>query len=295
MFGVGPGSKFDGVAVVSEKVVLQAGMLELPKGIAKKVEQRREQRRSRRYRNCRRRPCRFANRRRSEGWVTPSQRAKVDFRLKIVEELNKIYPITEAVVEDVRFNHYRKRWGKHFSTVEVGKTIVYETLVLWFNSLKLVGGVDTAELRDRYHAGKCPDKRKRVVESHAIDALVIAANEVGLDELVVWSFFVWKRCQYPRRQLHKFQPEKGGVRRREGGSMSLEGFRKRDVVLYRGGLARVGGYRNRLISLHGVDVDNKRFTQRANPNDCVRLFNQRIMCSAIPLILKGGGLTYGGQ
>ncbi|WP_456487549.1 RRXRR domain-containing protein [Candidatus Alkanophaga liquidiphilum] len=283
VLGLDPGSKFDGVAVVSAKEVLQTGMLELPKGIARKMEQRRRQRRFRRYRKCRRRPCRFSNRKRREGWIAPSQKAKVDFRLKIVEELKKLYPINKAVGEDVRFDHYRKRGGRHFSTVEIGKTKVYNTLRAWFGEPKLVEGIETARLRKEYNAKKARDKRERSINSHAIDALVISANEIGLKKLKVPSFFVWKRYQYPRRQLHKFQFEKGGRRRREGGSMSLS-FKKGDVVLWRGKLARVGGYleHRRTISLHTFDVDNKRFTQNAKPEDCIRLFNQRIMYTAIP-------------
>jgi len=110
VLGLDPGSKFDGIAVVSKREVLQTGMLELPEGIAKKMEKRRRQRRFRRYRKCRRRPCRFNNRERKDGWIAPSQKAKVDFRLKIVEKMKKLYPITKTVVEDVRFDHYNKRW-----------------------------------------------------------------------------------------------------------------------------------------------------------------------------------------
>ena len=86
-------------------------MLELPTGIAEKLENRRQLRRARRSRNCRRRPKRFNNRKRPEGWIAPSQKAKVDFRLKIISELCKLYPITGFAVEDVAFDHYRKRWG----------------------------------------------------------------------------------------------------------------------------------------------------------------------------------------
>jgi len=289
VLGLDPGSKFDGVAIVTEKDVLQTGMLELPKGITKRMGQRKRQRRARRFIKCRRRPCRFSNRKKPKGWLAPSQRAKVEFRLKIIGELKELYPITRVVVEDVRFDHYKKRWGKYFSTVEIGKTKVYEELALWFKHLKLVSGAKTAALRAQYNVKKCSDKRKRVVESHAIYALVIAAEEGGLKELVVPSFYVWKRYQYPRRQLHKFQFVKGGIRRREGGSNSLNGFKKGDVVLYKDGLARVGGYRNGRISLDTFDVENRRFTQRANPSECIRVFNQRIIYAAIhPLRLSMG-------
>jgi len=111
--GLDVGSKFEGVALVSRKTVLLTGMIELPKGIFRKLRQRRRQRRFRRYRKTRRRPCRFNNRKRKEGWIAPSQKAKVDFRLRIVEELGRLFPITDYAVEDVKFNHYTKRWGKY--------------------------------------------------------------------------------------------------------------------------------------------------------------------------------------
>ncbi|HBE44830.1 MAG TPA: hypothetical protein DDW17_05085 [Deltaproteobacteria bacterium] len=277
-FGLDPGSKFEGVAVVSKEKVLQTGMNILPKGIVKKLEQKRRQRRFRRYRKTWRRPARFDNRTRAEGWIAPSQKAKVDFRLKIIEELKKLYPITKAVVEDVRFNHYKKRWGKHFSTVEIGKKRTYDKLIEWFGEVRLISGVETGEIRKEYRAKKVSEKREKSVYSHAIDAVVIAAKETGLGLLMIPSFFIWRRYQYPRRQLHKSQFKKGGIRRREGGSNSMEGFRKGDVVLYRGELARGGGYREGIgLSLHQFDTDNKRFTQRAKPSDCIRLFNQKIM------------------
>ncbi len=180
-------------------------MLELPKGIAKKMGQRRQQRRFRRYRKCRRRQCRFDNRKRKDGWIAPSQKAKVGFKLKIIEELKKLYPITRVVIEDVRFNHYKKRWGKYFSTVEIGKTKVYETLRRWFKEVKLITGIETANLRESYGVKKSGDKRERSLHSHAIDALVMCAGELEWRDIRNPSlFYVWKRYQIPRRQLHRF-------------------------------------------------------------------------------------------
>ena len=262
--GLDPGAKFDGIAVVSKREVLQTGMTELPQGITQKIDQRRNQRRNKRYRNYRRREARFDNRTHAEDWLAPSQKSKVDFKLTIIAGLRNLYPINKCVVEDVCFNHYQKRWGKHFSTVEIGKTLLYQTLFEWFGHLKLVSGVETARLRSKYGVSKCTDKGKHVVESHAIDALVIIAEELTLTNLEIPSFYVWKRYQYRRRQLHKFQCAKGGIRRREGGSNSLNGFKKGDIVLHRNRLARVGGYMNGKISLHTVGLKNKRFTQRAD-------------------------------
>ena len=292
--GLDPGSKYDGIAVVSKKEVLQTGMTELPKGITNKLERRRNQRRNRRYRKCRRREARFDNRACAEDWIAPSQKSKVDFKLTIIAGLRNLYPINKCVVEDVRFNHYQKRWGKYFSTVEIGKTLLYETLFEWFGHLKLVSGAETAQLRIKYGVEKCTDKRKRVVESHAIDALVIIANELALTNIEILSFYVWKRYQYRRRQLHKFQYETGGNRRREGGSNSLNGFKKGDIVLYKEKLARVGGYMNGKISLHTFGLNNQRFTQHADPKKCIRLYHQKIMyATAIPPPAKVGGILAG--
>ena len=280
--GLDPGSKYDGIAIVSKKEVLQTGMTKLPQGITKKLQQRRNQRRNRRCRKCRRRECRVNNRISDKDWLAPSQKSKVEFKLSIIAGLRNLYPINKCVVEDVCFNHYQKRWGKHFSTVEIGKTLLYQTLCEWFSKLKLLSGVETAQLRAKYGLTKCNDKRKQVVESHAIDALVIIADELNLKNLEISSFYVWKRYQYRRRQLHKFQYETGGIRRREGGSNSLNRLKKGDIVRYRNRLARVGGYMNDKISLHSVGLKNKRFTQRADPKECIRLYNQKIMYAAIP-------------
>jgi hypothetical protein len=280
--GLDPGSQYDGIAIVSTKEVLQTGMTELPQGITKKLQQRRNQRRNRRGRKCRRRECRVNNRARAENWLAPSQHSKIAFKLTIIAGLRNLYPISQCVVEDVCFNHYQKRWGKHFSTVEIGKTLLYDTLCEWLGQLKLVSGVETAQLRVKYGINKCTDKRKRVAESHAIDALVIIADVLDLTNIEIPSFYVWKRYQYRRRQLHKFQYETGGIRRREGGSNSLNGFKKGDIVLYRNRLARVGGYMNGKISLHTLGLKNKRFTQHASPKECIRLYNQEIMYAAIP-------------
>ena len=76
----------------------------MPQKVHKKMEERSRLRRSRRYRKKRRGKKRFDNRKRREGWIAPSQLAKVQFRIKIVRDLVKIFPINYIAVEDVRFN-----------------------------------------------------------------------------------------------------------------------------------------------------------------------------------------------
>lgn len=269
------GSRWDGMAVLTKRQVLTTAMLVLPSGIAKKLEARRRMRRARRYRKTPRRAKRFDNRRRPEGWLAPSQKAKVDFRTKVVDELCKLYPIDRFAVEDVRFNHYKKRWGKHFSTVEIGKAKFYEHL-RGLGALNLYDGVQTAEWRERLGLPKNSRKSALEWDAHASDAVAIGCAEMGCTDPAPIEFWVWKRFQNRRRQLHKLEPEKGGVRKREGGTLSIHPLRKADVVLWRGRLARVGGHMGGSISLHAFTLKNKRITQNARPEDCVRLFNQCI-------------------
>lgn len=233
--GIDPGSKFDGYAVVSEKEIQQTGMSILPKLVKKKNENRKGMRRARRFRKTWRRPCRFDNRRKPEGWIAPSQKSKVDFRLRIAEELCKIYPITQFAVEDVRFNHYKKRWGKFFSTVEIGKAKVYEALSK-IGELKKYMGFETSELRKKFGLRKITRKSELVPEAHATDAAAIAMDTIGCVDPQITSFFAWKRYEFYRRQLHKQQPSKGGIRERYGGSVLTKQLKKGDVIsgLYKG-------------------------------------------------------------
>ncbi|RJO63167.1 MAG: hypothetical protein C4542_00450, partial [Dehalococcoidia bacterium] len=120
-----PGAKYDGVSVASHRRIELKAMAFLPDGVPQKMETRRNLRRARRHRNTPRRPARFDNRKRKGYWLAPTQKSKVECRLKVVRELCKIYPIRLIIAEDVRYNHYKYRDGKYFSTAEVGKTLTY--------------------------------------------------------------------------------------------------------------------------------------------------------------------------
>ncbi|MFQ6071400.1 MAG: RRXRR domain-containing protein [Methanosarcinales archaeon] len=236
-----PGSSYDGITIATTREVQLQSMLILPHGIAKKLLDRRRLRRSRRYRKCRRRPKRFDNRKRPDGWIAPSQKAKVEFRLKIINLLKDIYPITTYIVEDVRFNHYNfplgkyKRWGKYFSTVEIGKTVLYNTLASYGTLLKYSGN-DTSNFRQVFGIKKSRSKKQISRESHANDALALCCGYFGI-KLCNYSLFIaLKRYQPIRRSLHLQNPKKGGIRERRGGTDSGYGFKKGDIVegIYKG-------------------------------------------------------------
>lgn len=269
-----PGSRYDGVAIASDRQVQTTAMLELPTGIAEKLIKRRQLRRARRYRNCRRRPVRFDNRRVPEGWIAPSQKAKVEFRLKVIRELCKLYPIKGFLVEDVRFNHYRKRWGRHFSTVEIGKAYLYGELRK-LGQLELYEGWETKEERETQCLKKSKSKSKRSPESHAVDALAMLSRWLGTIDLRAPQFWVFKRPNLRRRSLHLQNPAKGSIRRVHGGTVAL-GIPKNTVCIWKDQLCRTGGSTKGRLSLHDMSLEARRVTQKAKLGDLRLLFRQTI-------------------
>jgi hypothetical protein len=242
--------------------------------ISKKVETRRMLRRNRRYRKNRRRKPRPRDTKK-QGWISPSQRAKVEFRLTLISRYLKLYPITHFAVEDVRFNHYKKRWGKQFSTVEIGKTKLY-TFIEKRGKLVKKEGWQTKELRDRAGLKKSSSKDKLSFSSHAVDAAVIAAEVIGyIGDFSVSEFWVFVRPNLRRRSLHLQNPQKGGARRVQGGTWAL-GIRKNTVCIWRGGIYRTGGSTKGRLSLHDMSLDAKRVTQNAKVEDLRLLYHQTI-------------------
>lgn len=275
-----PGSKYEAVVIATKKQILTAAMLELPVGVARKMENRSIMRRGRRSRNCRRRPCRFDNRTRPEGWIAPSQKTKVNFKIKVLGELFRIYPLNQRnAIEDIRFNHYKKSWGKQFSTAEIGKTMLYD----WLKQraeLVLYEGHETNKMRKKLGLKKISSKSKRCPESHVTDAIALCDLLLGTTHTDIPEFYVISLPTLRRRSLHYQNPAKGNVRRVHGGTTAL-GIKKNTVVFYKGKLARTGGSTNGRISLHDMSVDCKRFTQNAKVEDLTFLFRQTIFSERI--------------
>ncbi len=211
--GIDFGTKFEGYAVATGKENSTAVMWKLPdkKKIVKKLEERKQLRRARRNRNCRRRKCRFDNRGK-EGFLAPSQKVIVQSRLKAMNEFFKCYPIEAVALEDVRFNHKDKRWGKNFSTVEIGKTMIND----WIRQracLQLFSGYDTGDCRERYGYKKSGNKSAEVFNSHCSDALAIATDMHIREHIEQGHFLVVDdnyRCV--RRRLYDTQFSLGHIR-----------------------------------------------------------------------------------
>jgi len=289
---VDPGSRFDGYAAASARETQVKGMVLLPKGIAGKMIRRSRLRRGRRSRKCRRRANRFNNRRKPKGWIAPSQKAKVDFRLKIVGELCRLYPIANIVIEDVCFNHYWKRWGKSFSTVEIGKTRVQEELKK-IAPLMTVEGWETAEARRKYNIRKSYCRDALTPRSHANDAAAMLCRHFDRNVDSPTSFFVWSSHIPVRRQLH-LQNFRRGVRRAYGGTTGRYGIRKGDFVeaKVKGKIVRGWACSFSDMQVGVADIRGKRFAIPTVNN--VRLLHRRtVPCAEFNPTLNGR-FSFGG-
>ena len=93
--GVDPGSKKEGFTVKSEAHTYLNVQADAHKDVGKKVEKRRELRRGRRSRKCpnrKNRTNRLANKER----IPAGTRARWDWKLRILDWLSKLYPITHV-------------------------------------------------------------------------------------------------------------------------------------------------------------------------------------------------------
>ncbi len=105
-----PGSKTTGLAVVRAEggnkptaVLFLAELTHRGRKISEKLTARRAFRRRRRG-NLRYRPARFDNRTRSEGWLAPSLRHRVETVSSWVARLRRLVPVTGLAMELVRFD-----------------------------------------------------------------------------------------------------------------------------------------------------------------------------------------------
>ncbi len=283
--GIDPGKLFSGVAAISKKAVLFTAHVVLPfnRVIARKQAQK-ILRRSRRGRRINRnipfaqrahREKRFDNRRGNK--LPPSIRANRQLEIRIVQELIKLFPITEIVYEYVK-----ARGNKGLSPVMVGQKWMLEQLTAIAPTFKLEGW-KTSKIRKHLSLPKNKDNKSIPdASTHANDGIALAASRfieykpfhtanshghhwVGSMELTDAPFKVIARPQLYRRQLHFENPQLGGTRKRKGGTVTPFGFRSGDLVRAAKGKKTVKGYiggysePNKVISIY--DVNWKRLGQ----------------------------------
>jgi hypothetical protein len=265
--GIDPGSKWTGWSVVGQHKTVLNGMQEEPIHVKGAVERRRNLRKSRRHRNCWRRPARF-NRNRNKKWLPPSTLARWNSKVRILKQIKRVLPITDVCVEDIAAKTRKgaRKFNVNFSPLEVGKAWFYQTIRDMRLKLELFRGYDTKMLRDTYRLKKTSVKSRKVFESHAVDAWVMAASICGAGQPTTKDLNYWTPIVLNRRQLHMFQFTKGGTRRPQGGTRSM-GFSRGTLVRHpKWKLTYIGGSYKGRISLHSVRT-GKRITKIAKSED----------------------------
>ncbi|WP_029201411.1 RNA-guided endonuclease IscB [Oribacterium sp. NK2B42] len=104
LLGVDAGSKNIGLSATTIKKVLFEAKVTLRNDIVELIGTRREQRRTRRNRKTRYRKPRFDNRKRSNKWLAPSVRQKMESHINMVQKVHKILPVSRIKVETASFD-----------------------------------------------------------------------------------------------------------------------------------------------------------------------------------------------
>ncbi len=280
--GIDPGSKREGYSVVSAVHTYLNIQAEARQGVKEAEKDSSRMRRTRRRRNT---PCRQPrhNRHQSKKQLPPSTRARWQWKLRLASFLCKLFPVSVFVVEDIKARTQgKKRWDQSFSPLEVGKQWFYAELGK-LAPVQTKQGYETKALRDQLGLKKTGKKLAEIWEAHCVDAWVLAYSAVGGKSLpdnrrlLCIAPFAWHH-----RQLHRFQPEKGGKRKPYGGTLSC-GIKRGTLVEHpKWGKATIGGTMDGKLSLHDPHT-NKRLTQTAKVTDCQLIKLLRWRTRLVPL------------
>lgn len=252
--GIDPGSKREGFSIKSEHHTYLNVQTHAVDWVKKKMEQRSQMRRSRRFRNT---PCRQPRFNRARGGLVPSTKARWQWKLRICCWLEKMFPISMYVVEDIKAwtKQYQRRWNKSFSPLEVGKNWFYKQL----DNVMTKQGYQTKICRDELGLKKSSQKLSSKFEAHCVDSWVLANSIVGghtqpdntnLLEIIP--------IQTSRRQLHRFQTSKKWGRSRYGGTNCL-GLKKGSLVEHnKYGLMYVSGQQRNQVQLNVIETGKQK-------------------------------------
>jgi hypothetical protein len=233
-----------------------------------KMDKRSELRRTRRssridrslpFKQRNHREKRFNNRRKKK--LPPSVLSNRLMELRILREMALILPISE--IRDEACGGSTKKNGFGISPVTVGQE--------WFRSQAAkiapvveVDSLDTGKYRDRLGLVKDKNnKSKQTPQTHANDAIALACSAfieykafvttkthghewTGECKATPAPFIVLTRPKLFRRKLHQENYSKGGILKRQGGTVTPFGFRSGDYVevSQKSGIVRgwVGGF-----------------------------------------------------
>lgn len=259
--GIDPGSKKEGFTIKSKSHTYLNIQADAVTWVKDAVETRRNARRSRRYRKT---PCRQPRFNKSKGCLPPSTKARWQWKLRILNWLYKLYPISHVIVEDIKAKSIgKKKWDKSFGPLQTGKNWFYS----FIPNLTLKQGWETKELRDKFGLKKTSNKLSKSFDAHCVDSWVLANDVVGGHiEPDNKEILYLRPLRFHRRQLHAFCPRKGGERRLYGGTMSM-GLKRGSLVKHSvRGLVYVGGTSKSRISLY--DMNCERLGRSFKVEDC---------------------------
>ncbi len=166
--GVDAGSKHIGLSASTEKEELYSSDVELRKDIVDLLSTRRQNRRTRRN-HLRYRPARFDNRKKEDSWLAPSIRQKIDSHLKVIEDVHKILPITNIIVEVASFDTQLLKAEAEGKTIS--GTDYQKGEMLGYNTREYV------LFRDNHTCQHCHGKSKdKVLEVHHLESRKTGSN-----------------------------------------------------------------------------------------------------------------------
>ena len=266
--GVDPGSKKEGFTVKSEAHTYLNVQADAHKGVGKKVAKRHELRRGRRSRKCPNRKQR-KNRGANKERIPAGTRARWDWKLRILDWLSKLYPVTHVCVEDIKARtiEHAKKWNQSFSPLEIGKQWFYTEVEKRWQLLTLQGW-ETREIRDRLGLKKSSKKLSETFSAHCVDSWCLAHHTVGGVSIPEnTDIFCIAPIPIKRRCLHREQEAKGRQRNRYGGTVLGNGLVKNTLIKHvKYGLTRLAGVNAKgLFSIY--TLEGKRLTTGAKRND----------------------------
>jgi hypothetical protein len=286
--GIDPGSKREGFTVKSNKHTYLNILSEAVTWVKGAVEQRSQLRRTRRSRNT---PYRMCRKNRTKGGIPPSTKARWGAKLRIVNILYKLFPITDFVVEDVKAKTMKngRKWNVNFSPIEVGKKYFYTELGK-LGTVYTKEGMETCATKEYLGLKKVKAKLSDVFEAHCVDSWVLANILTGgHTEPDNKQMLKMIPLQFHRRQLSVLNAIKGGIKKNYGSTMSFGIKRGSLVKSKKYGINYVGGTSKGKISLHNIESGN-RVTQGASVGELVVLCFNYWRTTLIPPPPKGRGL-----
>ena len=282
--GVDPGSKKEGFTVKSESHTYLNIQADAHDKVGKKVAKRRELRRSRRGRKCPNRKNRM-NRLANKERIPAGTRARWDWKLRILNWLDKLYPVTHICVEDIKARTWEgaKKWNQSFSPLEVGKNWFYgEVEKRW--QLLTIQGYETKSIRESLGLKKSSNKTAESFDAHCVDSWCLAYHAIGGNPVVDnTNVFCISPLPIQRRNLHRELPKKGGIRTRYGGTRCL-GYTKGTLVKsVKWGLCWISGHQSGKINLTQMITGKQRPLQKLDSFRILKRLNFKYKVATSPV------------